>query len=220
MTNTLYVKAYGQYIYDPATVQMLALLTYTLPNEYNTPPAAAIAIAFTTGTENPSASPYPQFNSISSAITYYSPAQGAALMTTRNGVIGFSYYTAFDVEVIDSPILTALANISYNNLLNKPTLFDGDYNHLINKPSIPAFTAQTHIADASTSAASNASTTQVTSYNTLSGLLGIATGLNDANAAQNDLATKYNALAVMYNDLSTKFNTTQRHLETLGLQVP
>lgn len=84
------------------------------------------------------------------------------------------------------------------------------------KYAIP--TPGSHIANGATDAATNASTTQVTNYNTLSGLLGISAGLNDANTAQNDLATKYNAAAGKLNDLATKFNTLNAHLQTLGLQ--
>lgn len=60
--------------------------------------------------------------------------------------------------------------------------------------------------------ATNAATNLPTNYNVLSGLLGVADGLNGGNAAQNDLATKYNALA-------TKLNSLLSHLQTLGLQA-
>lgn len=101
--------------------------------------------------------------------------------------------------------------------------------------------AATHIADsatnAATDAATNASTTQQsnlpTNYNTLSGLLGIANGLNDANNQQNileakhvDLATKVNSNATkqnagftILNALATKYNLSLDILENNGLMA-
>lgn len=67
-------------------------------------------------------------------------------------------------------------------------------------------TAQAHVADAATNATNNSAT----NYNLVSGVLGLANGLNNANTAQNDLADKYNALA-------TKFNTVLNTLEANGL---
>lgn len=63
-----------------------------------------------------------------------------------------------------------------------------------------------------TAGATNAANNNATNYNLLSGLLGVANGLNSGNANQNDLADKYNALA-------GKFNTLVSHLETLGIQA-
>lgn len=113
---------------------------------------------------------------------------------------------------------------AYSSLTGKPTLFDGTYASLTGKPS--TFTPSTHthaesdvtglVTDlagkASTStvigtgatlgnAATNANTSQITNYNLLSGVLGLADGLNAANSSQNDLAAKYNDLATKYNTL-------------------
>lgn len=63
-----------------------------------------------------------------------------------------------------------------------------------------------HITDGATNAANN----NATNYNIVSGLLGVANGLNAGNANQNDLADKYNALA-------TKFNTLLDRLEARGI---
>lgn len=66
-----------------------------------------------------------------------------------------------------------------------------------------------HIANGAT----NAGTSLPTNFNLVSGVLGIANGLNDANSGQNDLATKYN-------DLATKFNTLLSALQTHGILLP
>lgn len=69
--------------------------------------------------------------------------------------------------------------------------------------------ASTHIA----SGATNAGTSLPTNFNLISGTLGIANGLNDANSGQNDLATKYN-------DLATKFNVLLTDLQSHGVLLP
>lgn len=84
----------------------------------------------------------------------------------------------------------------------------GAYSDLSGKPSIPSFTAQAHIANAAT----NAVDINPTNFNLVSGILGVANGLNSANANQN-------AMADNLNDLATKFNTLNAHLITLGLQA-
>jgi hypothetical protein len=63
------------------------------------------------------------------------------------------------------------------------------------------------VGNSSGGAATNATANLTTDYDLISGLLGVANGLNAANTAQNSLATKYNDLATKYNDLSTKFNS-------------
>lgn len=215
--TTLYIKSYGQFLYDTGNNTMAALLFYTMPNEYNSPPFSPLVVEFTGGTENPSATPYPVFNNVNNALDYYAAAQGAILLAQRNTAIGTSYYSTFDVEKIDSPVLGALDALAavarsgaYADLSGRPTLAavsaTGAYSDLSGKPTIPAITAQMHITDAAT----NASTTQITTYNALTSLLGLTGGLNDANTAQNDLATKYNALA-------TKFNTLLDRLEANNL---
>lgn len=66
-----------------------------------------------------------------------------------------------------------------------------------------------HIADA----ADNAPTNLATNYNLVSGVLGLANGLNDANTKQNDLAAKYN-------DLADKFNLVLNALEDHAILLP
>lgn len=73
----------------------------------------------------------------------------------------------------------------------------------------PLITASSHTSDAATNAVNN----NATNYNLVSGVLGVANGLNSANAAQNDLADKYN-------DLATKFNALLDQLEAQGLKTP
>lgn len=132
----------------------------------------------------------------------------AALATTVGGKVSQSttvngHSLSGNVTISKSDI--GLGNSDNTSDVNKPistatqTALNAKQNTL---------TAQAHIANASGAA----STTQVTTYNTLSGLLGISAGLNDANAAQNDLATKYN-------DLAGKFNTLLAHLQTLEIQA-
>lgn len=66
----------------------------------------------------------------------------------------------------------------------------------------------TTIADATGGVATNLAT----NYNLATGILGLATALNAANAAQNDLGTKFNALVVLFNALLVQNRT-------LGLTV-
>lgn len=73
--------------------------------------------------------------------------------------------------------------------------------------TIPNFSAQSHIGNAANNAANN----NATNYNLVSGVLGVANGLNSANANQNTIADNLN-------DLATKFNTLLANLTTLGLQ--
>lgn len=57
-----------------------------------------------------------------------------------------------------------------------------------------------------------------TNFNLISGTLGIANGLNDANTAQNALGVAYMALAVIVLDLVNKFNTLNTALQAQGLE--
>ncbi len=101
-----------------------------------------------------------------------------------------------------------------NNYSNDTYVFSG--NIILVSPQVNAalnlkqdvITPSAHISNGAT----DANTSQATNYNVLSGLLGIAGGLNDANSAQNDLATKYN-------DLAGKFNTLLAYLEAQGIQA-
>lgn len=89
-------------------------------------------------------------------------------------------------------------------------------------------TAGAHISAAATNGATNAATNaQVnatagaetnlpTNYNLVSGVLGLADGLNTANSAQNDLGTKYNALVGKYNETAGKYNEAAGKLNDLA----
>lgn len=221
--TTLYVKAYTQQIYDHTTSLNVTLVFYSTPNVYNTLPIQSFGVV--NGTTNLLATPYPTFDTEATLIAQYGAAQCAALVSQVNTTYGATVYTTYDLETVDAPVLSAIDALAlvartgiYADLTGKPSLFSGSYLDLTNKPTIPSFSAQAHIADGATNAADNATTNSVTTYNTLSGLLGIANGLNSANSAQNDLATKYNDLADKHNDLATKFNTLLAHLVTLGFQ--
>ncbi len=82
------------------------------------------------------------------------------------------------------------------------------------KSKIDALVPGVHIVDSSGSAAIDAVVNLATNFTALSALAGLATGLNGANDAQNNLAAKYNDLAAKYNDLSTKFNLLLDRLES------
>lgn len=58
-----------------------------------------------------------------------------------------------------------------------------------------------------------------TNFNLISGVLGVANGLNDANTAQNQLGVAYMALAVITIDLVNKFNTLVAGLQAQGLEA-
>lgn len=211
MTNTLYVKGYSTYAYDPINTQIAALIYFSTPAYLNSQPLSGLAIEFTTGTEDPFATPYPLFHSIDSAINYYGPSKCAQLISNINTLAGTAYYTAYDLERVDPPIQAALDALS-------TVAHTGVYSDLSGKPTIPSFTPGSHIANGATNAATNAVTNLPTNFNLVSGILGVANGLNDANSAQNDLAAKYNTLAADYNDLATKVNTLLSNLTAQGLQ--
>lgn len=77
-----------------------------------------------------------------------------------------------------------------------------------------------HIADVGTAiTTSGINVSLLTNYNLVSGVLGIANGLNDANTAQNQLGVAYMALAVITLDLINKFNTLIHGLQAQGLET-
>lgn len=105
--------------------------------------------------------------------------------------------------------LTAAAEAAVNSYASGKsyTLSEGIIWSFVQDADLPAI--QAHIANAATGAATNLPT----NFNLVSGVLGVANGLNDSNTAQNDLATKYN-------DLAAKVNTLFAHLQTQNLQSP
>lgn len=80
-------------------------------------------------------------------------------------------------------------------------------------------TAMAHIGTVSnTITTSGINVSLLTNYNLVSGVLGLATGLNDANSAQNSLGVAYMALATIVLDLVNKFNTLNTALQAQGLE--
>lgn len=77
-----------------------------------------------------------------------------------------------------------------------------------------------HIADVSSTITSTGINVSLpTNFNLVSGVLGVANGLNDANTAQNQLGVAYMALAVITIDLINKFNTLIHGLQAQGLEA-
>lgn len=182
MTNTLYIKAYTQDIYDTDNTRMATLIYYMAANYYHQPVSAPIPFEY--GTLNPSASPYPLFPDAPTAIAYYKDAQAAAMVSQVNIIIGSTYYTAYDVETIDAAVGASLSQLF---AMLAPVATSGNYVDLSGKPTIPNIVTCTHIA--------NATTGLNTSMNVITTLLGTLTGaLNTTNSAYNDLATKFNSL--------------------------
>lgn len=190
MTNTLYIEYASQEAIDP-TYGKLAVLSWTTPANFQDDGLEQQVIQITSGTANPSATPYATFPDVTTAFAYYQTAMCSALITFMNSLYGVTYYTAYDAEPVDSATNAAVAGKS-------------------NKSSFANITALTAHGIANASAASNPGL--ATNFNLVSGLLGIANGLNDANTAQNDLATKYN-------DLEGKFNTLLTYATTLETKI-
>lgn len=80
--------------------------------------------------------------------------------------------------------------------------FDGE-------AGVPLVGGQAAIAVVSGTAANN----NATNYNLVSGVLGLANGLNSANSAQNDMAD-------IVNSLTSKFNTLKSELVSAGILLP
>lgn len=164
MTNTLYVQAYTQNVWDNGTGQIAGLLSFVATGYQSNP--AQPTIAYYYGTQNTIVNPA-IFPNDTTAFNFYKSAQGAALVTAVNTAIGTSFYTVADVEQVEAPVLAdfnALATVaktgnytdlsglpsfatvatsgSYNDLINKPSLSTvattGAYSDLSGKPSIPS----------------------------------------------------------------------------------
>lgn len=215
MTNTLYVKAYTQDIYDSGHSQIATIVYFTAPSYYQQP-SNSVIIEY--GSLNPLASPFPIYPDIAAAIADLGPAQASALVTAINGTAGLAYYTAYDIELVDASVGAAI------HALTLDTITEGSTNkyytstektklagiNLAGKSDKSSFSAVTSLSAhgvANASAASNPGLP--TNFNLVSGVLGIANGLNDANAAQNDLATKYNDLESKFNSILTWLGTTK-----------
>lgn len=132
-------------------------------------------------TQNTSATPYPIFVTFEAAEAFFRSTYAATLMANVNVVAG-NLFTSYDVELVDPAVNSAIHEI---------------------ENMIPVITTCSHIANGATNAANN----NLTNYNLVSGVLGIAGGLNTANANQN-------AMADNLNDLAAKFNTLLADLQT------
>lgn len=133
------------------------------------------------------------------------------------------YYnkTAIDTKVDDLE----------NSISGKaPLIHTHDWDEVTGKPYFFEPIEGDHIADAGTNApvdaATNAATDNPTNYNLLSGLLGVAEGLNSANAKQNTMAgivnanaTKQNAGFAIVNTMASRFNLSLDILENNGLMA-
>lgn len=119
--------------------------------------------------------------------------------------------TASDVSSLSGSLSSLASTVSGQgtNKVDKVTgkaLSTEDYTSG-DKAKVASMSAQSHISDGATNAATNAPT----SLNVVTTLLGSLTGeVNASNTRQNDLATKYN-------DLATKFNTLLDKMEALTL---
>lgn len=191
----LKVKAYGQYIYSIGTD---ALIYFQAVDIYGQPFIQEAVLL--RDTQDLTTTPYLTFTNVADAVAYYAASHCATLLTTVNTNAGTTVYLTTDLELVDTPVAAALSMLA-------PVATSGAYADLTGKPTIPTFTAQPHIANVSVVAANN----NPTNYTLLSGILGVATGLNTANANQN-------AMADQLNDLTTKYNTLLAHLVTLTLQ--
>lgn len=192
MTNLLYIESSTQDYIDP-TLGDVAFLNWISPNTFSFQDPQQQVITITPGTPNPSATPFPTFPDKATAIAYYQAAICSQMLSDVNAFYGVSFYTGYDVESVPSGVNAAIASIN-TNISGKS-----------NKSSFSAVTALAAHGIANASAASNPGLP--TNFNLVSGVLGIANGLNDANTAQNDLATKYN-------DLEAKFNSCLAWLGT------
>lgn len=110
----------------------------------------------------------------------------------------------FDISSLESRITAA-----ENSLTNKSDVgHTHDWSVITGKPTIPTITAQTHIADAATTAptnaASNSPNNAPTNLNVVTTLLGALTGeVNATNTRQNQIADIVNANAVKQNTIGT-----------------
>lgn len=195
MTHTLYIEYWSQVVPD-AVLGDLVVLNWTTPQNFsngaieqqviNIVPAAAVNLGATP----------PIFPDIATAFSNYMTAMCAQLITDTNNFYGTpGYYTASNPQPVDNIVNDALSSIA-TNIFGKS-----------NKSSFSAVAALAAHGIANASAASNPGLQ--TNYNLVSGVLGLANGLNDANTAQNDLATKYNDLEVKFNSALTWLGTNK-----------
>lgn len=189
------------------------------------------------GSQDLGASPFPQFTSLSNGIAYYDSAKCTALLGDVNGNIGTTVFTSYTLDSVSPPVAASLSiiqdaitalnasKVDKTTTVNTHALSSSitvDYNDLTNKPTIPSAQVQSDWTASSglgvilhkpstqsaiTDATGGATNNLPTNYNLVSGLLGVANGLNDANTAQNDMANKLNALVTSYNGLLAKLRT-------------
>jgi len=149
--------------------------------------------------------------------TDYSATDGSTVTLTQAAVVGDTIkftiydiltlpnvYTSIQVDDLISQLNTSKANVtslatvatsgSYNDLLNKPTLFSGSYTDLTNKPTIPSITglaSETYV------------NTQISNL-----IAGAPTTLDTLKEISDQLASDESAVASIITTLGTKANTS------------
>lgn len=181
MTNSLYVQYSSQDLIDP-TYGDIVLLTWLSPETYGVLDTQVIVVNIVPGTANPSATPFPTFPNKDAAFAYYQSTVCTQMISDVNTFFGVSFYTTYDAEKIDSSVAATVANKS-------------------SKANFSALSTLAAHGVANAITTGGISTTLPTNYNLVSGILGLANGLNDANTAQNALSAdfidhvgKFNAL--------------------------
>lgn len=174
------------------------MLYWTTPNNYQNPGLQEITIEVQSGVTNPSASPFPIFPDIATAQSYYMTAMCSALLTFINTLYGVTYYTGTNPQPSDPAVAAVVAAFAASKT---------------NKAGFAAITAlsASGIANVTGTAADN----NPTNFTTLSGLLGIASGLNTANANQNAMADMVNAQETAINDLISYVGTLEAKINAL-----
>jgi hypothetical protein len=190
MTNTLYIEYSAQDSID-VTLGDLAILSWSTPqNEFN-PGLQQVVVNIVSGATVDLTQTFPIFPDKATAFTYYMTAMCAAALAATNANYGTAYYTATNAQPTDDTTSAALASKTDKGGFSVMT-------------ATPATTAATIVG--------SASDTNATNYNLVSGLLGIANGLNSANAAQNSMADIVNAQ-------TTAINLLIGYADTLRSQV-
>lgn len=124
--TTLFVKVHTLIGYDFTNSTIQWQLYYdAIDGIYDPGP---ISYTINQGTLNTGATP-PTFPTSDAALAYYNPIAGAQLLSTLNTAYGFTIFSGYDVEPMDSGVSAALASLStvartgvYSDLTGKPTI--------------------------------------------------------------------------------------------------